>query len=101
MARSVRSTRAMACALVSSAAIGVSVACILIAALAIAGAPVVPALLFGTAHGLGALMLAAALIGLFTCAAFATSFIFAEAQAQPRRGAIRTIAARVKQRDRN
>ena len=51
----------------------------LTAALAIAGAPAVPALLFGTTHGPGALMLAAALSGLFTCAAFATSFAFGDA----------------------
>lgn len=81
MTRSVRSTRAMVRALESSAAIGLSIACMLVAALAIAGASVVLTLLFGTAHGLGALMLAAALSGLFTCAAFATSFAFADARA--------------------
>ena len=102
MKRSLPSTGAMACPLLSSAAIGVSIACILVAALAIAGMPAVPALLFGTAQGLlGALMLAAALSGLFTCAAFATSFVFADARAQPRRGALLTIAARASWRDRN
>lgn len=82
MTHSVNSTHAVACAVVSSAAIGLSIACILVAALALAGAPAVPALLFGT---VGAFTLAAALSGLFTYSAFATSFAFADARAQPRR----------------
>jgi hypothetical protein len=65
------------------------------------GRPVMPALLSGTAHGMGALMLATALSGLFSCAAFATSFIFADARAQPRHGALLTIEARASRGDRN
>jgi hypothetical protein len=83
----------MARTLLISTSIGVSIACIFVVALTIAGRPVRPALLFGIAHGLGALMLAAALSGLFTCAAFATSFVFVDARAQPRHGALLTIAA--------
>ena len=48
-----------------------------------------------------ALMLAAALSGVFTCAAFATSFVFADARAQPRHGALLTIEARASRGDRN
>ena len=101
MTRLQSSIGAIACALLISAAIGVSIACIFVVALTITGRPVMPALLFGTAHGMGALMLATALSGLFSCAAFATSFIFADARAQPRHGALLTIAARANRRDRN
>ncbi len=77
--------------------VGVALALVFVGALALAGGPQLTALLFGTADGRGALILWAALAGLFTCAALATSFSVGDEQSGHRRGralAYRRIAPR-------
>ena len=94
MQRSNSPTREVTRVFAGPMTVGAAVALVFVGALAFAGGPELSALLFGTANGRGALGLCAALVGLFTCAAFATSFSVGDEQSGHRRGLSRALAYR-------
>ncbi len=62
----------------AAAATGTAAALLFVGAWIWASGPAIAALLFGTSNALGAVMLVAALSGLFSCAAFATALALDE-----------------------